>query len=146
MGNFFSNNENYSESYFDEYDPSIINRNLKKLIGGNKKLSHFSELTHDELSELSLSASSTSTINLTQQMEMNMVDSNSAINTQMLNKILDNDNIQQGGGSDDDSIDLLSTTNSPMNSSNSDINELMQTGGYNSDSSKDGSSISISSN
>lgn len=140
MGNFFSYDE-------EPFEPNI-NDNLRKLAGGNDKLSHFSEMTYDELTELS-SSSPTSDITHTQQAEMNMLDNTTDIfNTNMLNNILNSDNIQNGGGNSDSLSALQSTSNSPLESSNSDINDLMQMGGYNSDSSnssRDGSSISISS-
>lgn len=143
MGNFLSYDE-------EPLNPDI-NSNLRKIAGGNTKLSHFSEMTPSELTELS---SPTSDIGASQQMEMNMLDKSSDfINTQTLNRILNDDSIQRGGGDNDSdyesSNNLLTTSNTPLDSSQSDINDLMQMGGYNSDSSnssKDGSSISISSN
>lgn len=136
MGNFFSN-------YEETFQPDIP-KNLRTLAGGNNKLSHFSEMTQNELTELS---SPTSDINMTQQMEMNLLDNTTelSLNTNVLNQILETDNIQNGGGEDSESSVLVSTTNHPLDSSHSDINDLMQMGGYNSDSSNDGSSISISS-
>lgn len=140
MGNFLSYDE-------EPLNPDI-NSNLRKIAGGDTKLSHFSEMTPSELTELS---SPTSDIGLTQQMEMNMLDKSSDfINTQTLNRILNDDSIQRGGANDSEesSNNLLTTSNTPLDSSQSDINDLMQMGGYNSDSSnssKDGSSISISS-
>lgn len=139
MGNFFSNEE-------ETFQPNIP-KNLRTLAGGDNKLSHFSEMTQNELTELS---SPTSDINTTQQMEFNLLDNTTelSLNTNVLNQILETDNIQNGGGEDSYSSVLVSTTNNPLNSSDSDINDLMQMGGYNSDSSNSsnaGSSISISS-
>jgi len=136
MGNFFSNNE-------ETFQPDIP-KNLRTLAGGDNKLSHFSEMTQNELTELS---SPTSDINMTQQMEMNLLDNTTelSLNTNVLNEILENNNVQNGGGEDSDDSVFATTTNNPLESSQSDINDLMQMGGYNSDSSNDGSSISISS-
>lgn len=133
MGNFFSNEETF--------EPNVEN-NLRKLAGGNSNLSHFSEMTHNELTELS---SATSDINTTQQYEMNN-STELSLNTHVLNEILNSDNEQRGGGnSDSDSDILVSTSNTPLDSERSDINDLMQLGGNSDSESESGGSISISS-